>query len=480
MLKNTIIEIYKKEEKLNSNFDNTTKIMSKDLEEVRKLLALGKIRVCIVGIGRIGLPTALSFANSNLPTIGVDINTNLVNMINSGEFPLKDEPGYDLIFRNVIKNKTFHATTVLEDAVSKSDVILLSLPTPIDESNTPNYSALESVSKKLATLISPGSLIIVESTVEPGFIENMLAKILQNKNNNLVLGKDFGLGVCPETANPGEILKDFHSLPRLVGALDEKTADIIMEIYKHVFPVELIKMPNCKTANAVKLTTNVFRYINIAFVNELAILCEKLGIDIMKVLEAADLKYNFQIHYPGPGVGGPCLPANSTQILHSGKMFGNNLLRMVSLSQEINDGMSSHVIFLTQDGLKKVGKTLERSQIVILGVSYKPNVKDIQVTPAEPIIKKLQALGAKIKIYDPYFKSDSVFGIKVDDNFINAISGADAVILITAHDEFRDLEPSIFASKMQTPIVVDTRGIIDTHAARKAGLIYRGIGRGGN
>ena len=465
---------------MNLNFDNTTKIMSKGLEEIRKLLALGKIHVCIVGIGRIGLPTALSFANSNLPTIGVDINANLVNMINSGEFPLKDEPGYDLIFDSVIKNKTFHATTELEEAVSKSDIILLSLPTPVDESKTPNYSALESVSKKLSTFISPGSLIIVESTVEPGFVENTLAQILQRENNNLILGKDFGLGVCPETANPGEILKDFHSLPRLVGALDERTADIIMEIYKHVFPVELIKMPNCKTANAVKLTTNVFRYINIAFVNELAILCEKLGIDIMKVLEAADLKYNFQIHYPGPGVGGPCLPANSTQILHSGKLFGNNLLRMVSLSQEINDGMSSHVIFLTQDGLKKGGKSLENSKIVILGVSYKPNVKDIQITPAEPIIKKLQELGAKIRIYDPYFKSDHVFGIKVDDSFINAISGADAVILITAHDEFRNLEPSIFASKMQTPVVVDTRGIIDTHAAKKAGLIYRGIGRGGN
>jgi nucleotide sugar dehydrogenase len=479
LLKNIIIEIYKNEAKLNLNFDNTTKIMSKDLEEIKKLLVLGKIHVCIVGIGRIGLPTALSFANSNLPTIGVDINTDLVNMINSGEFPLKDEPGYDLIFNNVLKNKIFHATTKLEEAVSKSDVILLSLPTPIDESQTPNYSALEHVCKKLGMLISPGSLIIVESTVEPGFVENTLTKIL-NENNNLILGKDFGLGVCPETANPGEILKDFHSLPRLVGALDEKTADIILEIYKHVFPVELIKMPNCKTANAVKLTTNVFRYINIAFVNELAILCENLGIDIMKVLEAADLKYNFQIHYPGPGVGGPCLPANSTQILHSGKMFGNNLLKMVSLSQEINDGMSSHVIFLTQDGLKKVGKNLENSQIVILGVSYKPNVKDIQITPAEPIIKKLQELGAKIKIYDPYFKSDHVFGIKVDDNFSNAISGADAVILITAHDEFRNLELSIFVSKMQTPVVVDTRGIIDIYAAKKAGLIYRGIGRGGN
>lgn len=460
------------------SFDESpVKIMTKDLPEIIKLLKDDKIKVCVVGIGRIGLPTALSFANSNLPTIGVDINTNLVNMINSGEFPLKDEPGYSEIFDKVIKNKKFLATTKLE-IVSKADVILLSLPTPLDNNKNPNYDALESVGKKLSNLISEGTLIIVESTVEPGFIENTLVKIIQGQNKK-ILGKDFGLGVCPETANPGEISKDFHHLPRLVGALDDKTTNMIIEIYKHVFPVELVKMPDCKTANTVKLTTNVFRYINIAFVNELAILCEKLDIDIMNVLEAADLKYNFQLHYPGPGVGGPCLPVNSTQILHSAKLAGNNLLKIVSLSQEINDGMASHVIFLTSDGLKQVNKSLDNSKITILGVSYKPDVQDIQITPAEAIIKKLQHEGAQIKIYDPYFKSTNVFDIKTEDNLISALSGSDAAILITAHKEFQNLEPSIFVTKMKTPVIVDTRGVIDIHSARKAGIIYRGIGRGG-
>lgn len=459
--------------------EKPVKIMSKELPEIAKLLKDGKIKVCVVGIGRIGLPTALSFAGSNLPTIGVDINTKLVNMLNSGEFPLKDEPGYDELFGKVTKNKKFSATTNLEATASRADVILLSLPTPVDDTGNPNYNALESVGKKLSELVSEGTLVIVESTIEPGFIENTFSKILQG-DGKLTSGKDFGLGVCPETANPGEILKDFKHLPRLVGALDDRTANIIFEIYKHVFPVELIKMPDCKTANTVKLTTNVFRYINIAFVNELAILCEKLGIDVMKVLEAADLKYNFQIHYPGPGVGGPCLPVNSTQILHSAKLAGNNLLKIVSLSQEINEGMSSHVISLASDALKQTNKSLDKSTIAILGVSYKPDVRDVQITPAEPIIKKLQQQGAKIKIYDPYFKSTDVFGIRTEDNLTNAISGTDALILITAHKEFHDLEPSMFVAKMQTPIIVDTRGVIDTHSAKKAGVIYRGIGRGGS
>lgn len=460
--------------------ESPVKIMSKELPEITKLLESGKIKVCVIGIGRIGLPTALSFANSNLPTVGVDINTNLVNMINSGEFPLKDEPGYTEIFQNVIKNKKFFATTKIEEVVPKADVILLSLPTPMDANNNPDYSALESVGKKLQDLISPNSLIIVESTVEPGYIENSFIKFLEGENKKLTSGKDFGLGVCPETANPGEILKDFKSLPRLAGGLNDKIADMIIEIYKHVFPVEIVKMPDCKTANAAKLTTNVFRYINIAFVNELAILCEKLGIDIMKVLEAADMKYNFQVHYPGPGVGGPCLPVNSVQILHSAKLIGNNLLRMVSLSQEINEGMASHVIELTSDGLQSVGKNLNNSKVLILGISYKPNVKDIQITPAESVIKKLQEKGATIKIYDPYFKSTTVFNTKTEENLVDAVSNIDAVVLITAHDEFRNIDPAFLASKSSSIVIVDTRGIMDIHAARKAGLVIRGIGRGGN
>ena len=456
-----------------------TKILHQELSNVRNLLKNGQLNVCVVGIGRIGLPTALSFAHSGLTTTGVDINEDLINMVNSGSFPLKDEPGYDEVFQNVIKNKKFFATTKLEESVPKADAVLLSLPTPMDENKNPNYSALESVGKKIRDLLSKGTLVIVESTIEPGYIENTFVKILEGDDGKLVAGKDFGLGVCPETANPGEILKDFKSLPRLVGALDDKTADLIVEIYKHVFPVEIVKMPDCKTANAAKLTTNVFRYINIAFVNELAMLCERLDIDIMKVLEAADMKYNFQVHYPGPGVGGPCLPVNSVQILHSAKLVGGNLLRMVSLSQEINEGMASHVLDLTNEALKSVGKQLDKSRILILGVSYKPNVKDIQITPAEAVIKKFQEKHATLKIYDPYFKSTSVFNIKAEENLADAISDIDAVVLVTAHDEFRNIDPAFLGSKSKSLVVIDTRGIIDIHAAKKAGLIIRGIGRGG-
>ena len=446
-----------------------------NIEDVRKSLDSKTLRVCVIGIGRIGLPTALSFAKSGLQTIGVDINENLVQNINSGKFPLKDEPGYNEIFDDVIKNKKFTATTNIEEVVPNSDLILLSLPTPMDENNIPDYSALRNVATKLSEILSPNSLIIVESTIEPGFIEDEMVSLI-SKSGRLEIEKNFFIGVCPENANPGEILHDFTNLPRLVGGINHNITKIIKAIYKFVFSVELVEMPDCKTANAVKLTTNVFRDINIAFVSELSLMFDKLGIDTIKVLEAAKKKYNFQVHYPGAGVGGPCLPINSYQLLNTGKRTGSKL-SIIEAGRKINENMPEHVIKLTSNAFKECKKSIQNSEILILGVSYKPDVKDIQLSPAEHIIRKLQDLGANIHIYDPYFSSSQVFGITSEDNIEDIISKVDAVIIVTGHDEFKKLQIHTF-TKMQHPILIDTRGIIDPSIAKQEKLIFRGLGRG--
>lgn len=438
----------------------------------------GKLNICVIGIGRIGLPTALSFANSGLTTIGVDINEKLVEMINSGNFPLKDEPGYDVIFDKVIAQKKFRATTNFAEGVNSSDVIVLSLPTPMDENNIPDYTALLSVAKKLHDEMSDGKLVIIESTVEPNFVEKDFLEILEGEDQKLKLGKNFNLGVCPETANPGQILNDFEKLPRLVGAMDEKTQNTIIKIYKHVFTVTLIPMPNCKTANAVKLTTNVFRDLNIAFVNELALIFEKAGIDIMTVLEAAKTKYNFQVHYPSAGVGGPCLPVNSYQMINFAKNFTSKTFGLVEDGRKINEMMPFHTVDLLQDALNEVGKSITNSSILILGVSYKPDVKDIQLSPVERIVEIINNNGGKISIYDPFYKNSEIFGIQTSDDLISSIEKCDALIIATGHKEFHDLEPSFLKSKMQTPIIIDSKCIINQFDAKKAGLIYRGIGRG--
>jgi len=444
-------------------------------DDVQKSLKSRTIRVCVVGIGRIGLPTALLFAKSGLDTVGVDINENLVKNINSGICPLKDEPGIEEIFDDIIKNKKFVSTTKIEDAVPNSDLILLSLPTPMNNNNIPDYSALRSVATQLSEILSPNSLVIVESTVEPGFIEDEMVSII-SKSGRLKIGENFFIGVCPENANPGEILHDFTNLPRLVGGINNDITKSIKMIYDFVFSVELIEMPNCKTANAVKLTTNVFRDINIAFVSELSLMFDKLGIDTMKVLEAAKKKYNFQVHYPGSGVGGPCLPINSYQLLNSARRTDVKL-SIIESSRKINESMPDHVVKLTSDAFKESNKSLQNSEILILGISYKPNVKDIQLSPAEKIIKKLQKLGTNVHVYDPYFSSDNVFGIKVEENLDDLLPKMDAAIIVTAHDDFKKIKISSFA-KMKNPILVDTRGIIDPSSAKLEKVIFRGLGRG--
>jgi nucleotide sugar dehydrogenase len=451
------------------------KINMNNFEEVKKSLNSKSLRVCVIGIGRIGLPTALSFAKSGLRTIGVDINEKLVANINSGIFPLKDEPGYEDIFNDVLGKKLFSATTQIEDAVANSDLILLSLPTPMDENNIPDYSALSSVGSQLSEILSLNSLVIVESTIEPGFIEDEMVSLI-SKSGRLKIEDNFSIGVCPENANPGEILHDFTNLPRLVGGINQNITKIITIIYKYVFSVDLIEMENCKTANAVKLTTNVFRDINIAFVSELALMFEKLGIDTMKVLEAAKAKYNFQVHYPGAGVGGPCLPINSYQLLNTAKRIGSDL-SIIESSRKINENMPEHVLKLTLDAFEDCKKSIEKSKILIMGISYKPDVKDIQLTPAEVIIKKLQKLGVDIHIYDPYFVSTEVFGIKTEQNLENIICNVDAAIIITGHQEFKNLDICIF-NQMKSPILIDTRGIIDPSSANNNHLIFRGLGRG--
>ena len=453
------------------------KINMNNAEDVLESLDSKTLRICVIGIGRIGLPTALSFAKSGLQTIGVDINQKLVENINSGKFPLKDEPGYDEIFDSVLKTKKFSATTKIEDAVPNSDLILLSLPTPIDENNVPDYSALRTVSSKLSDILSPNSLVIVESTVEPGFIEDEMISLI-SKSGRLEIEKSFFIGVCPENANPGEILHDFTNLPRLVGGINLNITKIIKSIYNFVFSVELVEMPDCKTANVVKLTTNVFRDINIAFINELSLMFEKLGIDTNKVLEAAKKKYNFQVHYPGAGVGGPCLPINSYQLLNTARRTGVKL-GIIESGRKINEKMPDHVIDLISDAFRESNIRLDGSDILIFGVSYKPNVKDIQLTPAEHIIEKLKNLGANVHIYDPYFTSTKIFGIDTlttipDENILKTMNAA---VIVTGHDSFKSFKISNF-SLMKNPILIDTRGIFEPRDAKNANLIFRGLGRG--
>ena len=457
----------------------TTNLSLMDNSKIQENIENKSLKIAVIGIGRIGLPTALCFAKAGFETIGVDINEKLVNMVNSGDYPLKDEPEFDKIFETVIENKKFRAETDIANVVPNCDIILLSLPTPMNNQNIPDYTALLTVGKSLNRLLSNGQIVIVESTVEPGFIENELLESIEGSEKNLNSGSDFHLAVCPETANPGEIMHDFKKLPRLVGSIDEKILPIVHSLYTNVFGVELIPMPNCKTANAVKLTTNVFREINIGFINELALLFEKLGIDTYAVIEAAKSKYNFQPHYPSAGVGGPCLPVNAYQYLNSSKKIDPNFLKIVQDARKINESMPQHVVELLEDAFSESNNSLENSTVTILGISYKPNVHDVQIAPSETIIRLLREKNVNLKIFDPYFRSETVFGHKIENSISEAVFGSDAVLIITGHNEFDDFNFDLISDSMNNPILVDCTGKIDPQNIKSRGIIFRGIGRGG-
>lgn len=451
---------------------------SSSMNNLLENIPINNVKIGVIGIGRIGLPTALSFADKGFETVGIDINTKLVEGINSGNYPLKDEPEFDKIFDKVIKNGKFTATSDISSSLPTCDVVILSLPTPMDSNYVPNYSALVSVGKNLHDFIKSDGLVIVESTVEPGFIEDELIQVIEGTDNKHKINIDFSIVACPETANPGEILSDFKKLPRLIGGINDIASKITSKLYKHVFGVDTLILPNCKTANAAKLTANVFRDVNIAFVNELALLFEKMGIDILQVLDACDKKYNFQTHYPGAGVGGPCLPVNSYQYLNTARKTFDGVLRLIEVAREINEHMPRHTVELVIDALNQTGKSVKNTTIGILGVSYKPNVADIQLSPAKEIIEILENLGANIKIYDPFYKSQKVFSYIINENISNTMENCDAVILVTAHTEFTNMDLKSLIQKMKTPIFIDTRGVIDMDYAKNIGVIFRGIGRG--
>tara|TARA_B110000014_G_scaffold261205_1_gene252476 strand:+ start:795 stop:2174 length:1380 start_codon:yes stop_codon:yes gene_type:complete len=456
----------------------TTNLSSLNFSQIQECIENKSLKIAVVGIGRIGLPTALCFANAGFETIGIDINEKLVNMVNSGDYPLKDEPEFDKVFENVLEKKKFSAKTDIAEVVPNSDIVLLSLPTPMNNQNIPDYTALLTVGKSLNGLLCNGQIVIVESTVEPGFIENELLESIEGSEKNLKSGVDFHLAVCPETANPGEIMHDFKKLPRLVGSIDEKISPIVSALYTQVFGVELIPMPNCKTANAVKLTTNVFREINIGFINELSLLFEKLGIDTYTVIEAAKSKYNFQPHYPGPGVGGPCLPVNAYQYLNSSKKIDANFLKIVQDARKINEHMPQHVIELLENAFSESNNSLENSTVTILGISYKPNVHDVQIAPSETVIRLLKEKNVNVKIFDPYFISETIFGHKIENSISEAISGSNAVLIITGHNEFDNFDIELLSNSMSKPILVDCTGKINPQSVKSKGIIFRGIGRG--
>lgn len=455
-------------------------IMKIPPDQIARNVKEGKIKVAIFGLGRIGLPTALNFADHGVIVYGIDTQKSVIELIQNGHIHI-DEPNLRELFDRVSDSNRFFVTSDYEDAMKKADVFVICVPTPVTADKTPDYSVIIELCNTALNFLKKDDLIIIESTVSPGTIENLIIPIIE-KNTGLQAGKDFGIASCPERADPGSILSNFEKNPRIIGGFTPKSTKITASIYRLITNAQLIEVRNAKTANAVKLTENIFRDVNIALINELAILYEKLGLDILEIINAASTKWNFQPHYPGAGVGGPCLPANPYYLIQEAVKVGF-VPHLIRMAREINDRMPQHVIDLTLEALNAAGKSVKNAKIAILGATYKPEVHDFQISPAIPIIQTLTTFGAKLSIYDPLITEDDISQYPFlkeaacVTSIEDAIKDSDCVIIVTAHQEFRKIKIEYLKNATSKPlIIVDGRNIFNLNDISDD-IIYVGVGR---
>lgn len=455
-------------------------IMNIPPDQIIPFLKADKIKIAVFGLGRIGLPTALAFAVNGITIYGVDTQESVINSLKNLK-PHVDEPGLTDLLKTVMKNNKFFVTTNYREAMKEADVVIICVPTPVTSDKIPDYSSIIEVCNNGLTFLKKDDLVIVESTISPGTIEQLIVPLIK-KSARLNAGIDYGIACCPERADPGNILVNFKKVPRIIGGYTNKSAEITKEIYRCITDADIIQVSNDKIACAVKLTENIFRDVNIALINELAILYEKIGLDTIEIIKAASTKWNFQPHYPGAGVGGPCLPANPYYLIQEAIKVGfvPHLLRV---AREINDRMPQHIIELALQALNQAGKSVKTAKIAILGITYKPDVHDFQLSPAIPIIRALEQLGAKLVIYDPLIQSTDA----LNHNFLNgatcansveeAITDADCIIIVTAHRQFNQIKITALENLAAKPLtIVDGRNIFDLNEI-PSGTIYFGVGR---
>lgn len=421
--------------------------------------------VTIIGIGYVGLPLACLCGEKGFRTYGIGRNRKKVQLIAKGTNPL---PG-DSILDELVAGKYFYPETNYK-SIKKSDIVVICVPTPIDYQNNPDLSPVISTTKAIAKQIKKGQLIILESTVNPGVCEEVILPLLE-KISGKRAGKDFFLAHCPERINPGDPKWNVRNIPRCVGATDKIGLRKALKFYRNILSAEVRPMKSIKEAEATKIIENSFRDINIAFVNELAKSFEKLGIDLIDVISGASTKpFAFMPHWPGVGVGGHCIAVDPYYLIERAKQAGFDH-KFLKLAREINNSMPEYTLERLQNALNEARMPVNGTKVGILGLSYKANVGDIRESPALKVIELLKKKGAVVEIFDPYFPDKSTV-----TSVENLLKKAVALVITTAHTEFRRLLPEVL-KKNKIKIVVDGRNALDMEGIKKQGIIYKGIGR---
>jgi len=419
--------------------------------------------VCIVGLGYVGLPLAIRAKEKGYAVYGLDTNQKRVDMINRKKSPIEE--------KFLEENLPRYPITATTDSMvlRAADVILICVPTPVDEHHYPDLAPVIGASRTIAKHCKKNALIVLESTVNPGVSEEIVRPIFEEAE--FIIGKTIFIAHCPERINPGDPKWNVTNIPRVVGSFDKEGLDRALRFYGNIVDAPIRPMRSIREAEAVKIVENSFRDINIAFVNELAKSFDRLDIDVKDVIDGAATKpFAFMPHYPSCGVGGHCIPVDPYYLIEHAKKrgFDHKFLRT---ARAINNSMPFYTIELLQDALNEIKLPLNGTRIGILGIAYKANIDDQRESPYFPILKILHEHGAKTVSYDPHVRSQST--VRSLEELLRKV---DAVVIVTNHDEFTTIEPRTFKNH-GIKVIIDGKNCLDKNALRKEGIIYKGIGR---
>ena len=445
--------------------------------QIQDSIRASRIKIAIIGLGQVGLPLALHFAREGASVIGADIDEQKINSIKQGTCPLHMN-SLTAVFSQVRSSNNLQVTSMVTEAVRGSNVHIICVSTPLGRDKLPDLSAVVAASEAVGKGLKKGDLVILESSVYPGVTAKVVKPTLENQSG-LRVGEDFGLAYCFERIDPGNLEHRLDNTSKVIGDVDEQSTPAAMAVYSLIIKAPIIKVRNCETAEMVKLVENVYRDVNIAFANELALLCQRLNIDVLEVLSAASTKWNFIPHVPGPGVGGMCIPVNPYYLLECAREAGLDL-KLVRQAREINESMPCHMVELVKQALARIGKPIEESKICILGLAYKADVDDTRGASAKEIANKLEWLGAKVICHDPLVTPVSQ-GIEFETCFEEAVKGSDCIVITTDHSSFQSLNLQTIAKLAHRPLaVVDGRHVLVPREVEALGITYIGLGRDQN
>ncbi len=421
-------------------------------------------KICVVGLGYIGLPTAVMLAKSGYSVIGVDININKINNIKNKNIDT-NENNLKEYLEEVIDSKKL----IAQRDVVESDVYILCVPTPIVEKEGKKKCDLSCVISAVDSIkphLKDGDLLIIESTVPPNTTEEIYKKLKKD-------GKNIYMAYCPERVLPGKIIEELVYNDRIIGGVDKKSSELAMEIYKS-FVKGNIYLTDCKTAEMVKLMENIYRDVNISLANEFAKICNDININVWEAIDLANKHPRVNILKPGPGVGGHCISVDPWFIISNENIKKENC-KLIKTGREINDSMPKYVANIVVEELKYYN--IKNPKIGIMGITYKGNVDDTRESPAKSVIDNLIKKGCNIKLYDPYSK---VFDYPLD-SFEETIKDSDALLFLTDHKVFNNYDEDTLRyifNLMRNKIVIDTKNIIDRNLWEKVGFTVKLLGNG--